>query len=56
MISFKALALIGESLYLVLVRDWYESDRSTIYVTAVTEFMNWLITQSIIWVVAMRFY
>ena len=56
MITLKAFALLGESIYLLAVLDWFYENKSTVYITAFTEFSNWLITQLIIWVVAMRFY
>jgi len=56
MISLKTLALLGESIYILVCSDWFYGNDSTVYITACTEFINWIITQVIIWFVAMRFY
>lgn len=55
-IGLKALALIVEAIYMFTLNGTEWRDTETVYVYCFCEYINWICTQLIIFIVALRFY
>ena len=56
LIFIKSLALLSEGSYLLTQDTGTYHDPSVMYIWTSFEFVNWINTQLVIWMVAMRFY
>jgi len=58
LLLLRSFALIGEIVYELASKkgDDYKGGDLNIWIHDFTEFINWILTQIVIWVVSMRFY
>ena len=59
LLLLKSIALIGEQIYEIILRkagQLHSGRDFSVYIHGGLEFLNWILTQLVIWVVAMRFY